>query len=113
MEITLNLRVADTFSSRLLGLHALADLTPDEGLLLLPCRAIHTFFQATSIDVVFLDQSWRERRCIHDLPPWRMAGAVGARMAIELSAGYCRRHPDYLKRIHVALQLRVSPCLSK
>lgn len=113
MEVGLRLRVADTFLTRLLGLHAHGPLAPDEGLLLLPCHAVHTFFQSQSIDVVFLDALGRECRRVSSLRPFRLAVSVGAKMAIELPAGYCRRHPDYLRRIHAALQLRVCPRLFK
>lgn len=113
MEIELRLRVADTFLPRLLGLHASGPLAPDEGLLLLPCQAVHTFFQSQSIDVVFLDAHGRECRRVSSLRPHRLAISPDAQMAIELPPGYCRRHPDYLRRIHAALQLRVCPRLFK
>jgi len=108
----LRLRVADTFRLRLLGLHAGGVLAHDEGLVLMPCGSIHTFFLREPIDVVFLDGQGRLCRIISALPPWRTASARGARMVVELPAGYCTRHSDYLERIHAALRLRVSPCLS-
>lgn len=108
----LRLRIADTFVSRLLGIHGGGALAPDEGLLLYPCGAVHTFFLWQPIDVVFLDARGMECRRIDALPPRRAARHRRARMAVELPAGYCRRHPDYLGRIHAALRLRVSPRLS-
>jgi len=109
----LSLRIADTFKKRLLGVHHVGVLRADEGLLFVPCGAIHTFFLWQRLDVVFLDVHGRERRCARNIGPWRIVRAVGAHMVIELQAGYCERHPDYLKRIHAALQLRVCPRLSK
>lgn len=109
----MKLRVADTFLLRLLGLHAGGALAPDEGLLLWPCKAVHTFFQSQTLDVVFLDARWKECRRVSELAPYRVAASAQARVAVELPAGYCCRHPDYLQRIHAALQLRVSPCLFK
>ncbi|NLC37514.1 MAG: DUF192 domain-containing protein [Alcaligenaceae bacterium] len=99
----LKLRRADTFLLRLLGLHDQGKLAADEGLLLTPCAAIHTFFLRQPLDVVFLDALGQERRCIHGLPPNRVAWAAGVRAVIELPGGYCARHPDYLERIQSAL----------
>ena len=107
----LRLHVAETFWSRLLGLHAIAQLRGDEALLLRPCKAIHTCFMRNRIDVVFLDAAWCLCRCIHSLPPLRIAWHPRAHMVVELPAGYCRRHPDYLVHIHAALRLRVCPRL--
>jgi len=108
----LRLRVADTFVQRLLGLHARPLAAPDEALLLLPCRAVHTFFLRRPVDVVFLDEKGAECRRIDALPPRRWAFEARARMVVELAAGYCVRHPDYLEHVHAALRLRVSPRLS-
>lgn len=107
----LSLHVADTFWLRLNGVSGVGRLAPDRGLVLVPCRAIHTFFLSEPLDLVFLDKQGRERRCHHQVPPYRIVVAPSAHMAVELPAGYCLRHPDYLQRIHAALRLRVSPRL--
>lgn len=103
--MTLKLRMADSFMLRLLGLHAHGGvLREDEGLLLNPCRMVHTLFLTQAIDLVFLDGRGRVCLCVHALPPRRVAAAARARMVVELPAGYCRRHPDYLYRIRAALR---------
>jgi len=109
----LNLRVADTFWLRLCGVSGVGRLAPDQGLMLVPCRAIHTFFLSEPLDLVFLDKQGRERRCVHQVPPYRVVVEPSAYMVVELPAGYCLRHSDYLCRIHAALRLRVSPRLSR
>ena len=53
---SVNIRVADTFFSRLVGLLSRKSLTNTEGLLLKPCASIHTIGMRFSIDVVFLDR---------------------------------------------------------
>lgn len=95
---------AETFWRRLLGVHALGGLAAHEGLLLKPCSAIHTFFLDQAMDVVFLDAQGAECDRLADLPPRRFQRKAGAYMVVELPAGYCRRHPDYLRQIHQALQ---------
>jgi len=104
----LHLQIANTFLLRLFGLLAHGPLAPDEGLLLVPCRAVHTFFLGESIDIVFLDAQARECRCVHSLPPHCFAVQPDACMVVELPSGYCRRHVDYLERIRAALRPSVS-----
>jgi len=53
---SLNIRVADTFFSRLVGLLSRKSLSDTEGLLLKPCGSIHTIGMRFSIDVLFLDR---------------------------------------------------------
>ncbi|PKM90766.1 MAG: hypothetical protein CVU87_01415 [Firmicutes bacterium HGW-Firmicutes-12] len=52
-----NIKVADNFIHRLIGLMGKKCLLHGEGLLLKGCRQIHTFFMFMTIDVVFLDRS--------------------------------------------------------
>lgn len=99
----LRLRLADTFLLRLSGLHALGYPAPDAGLLLIPCKAVHTFFQRQALDIVFLDMQGRECARVEHMRPYRVAWAAKAAMAVELPAGYCRRHPAYLADIQAAL----------
>jgi len=107
----LRLRLADTFMRRLLGVHAGGPLAQDEGLLLTSCRSVHTLFLLQPLDIVFLDGHAMECGQIDSLPPRRVAARRTACMVVELPAGYCRRHPDYLPRIHAALRLRETPRL--
>lgn len=103
MRPALRLRVADTFLLRLLGIHAGGPLAADEGLLLTPCGGVHTLFLREPVDVVFLDGRARECGCIQRLRPRRAAWRGDARMVVELPAGYCAAHSDYLARIRAAL----------
>lgn len=112
-ESTLRLRVADTFWLRLRGLCGAKPLADNEGLLIVPCRAIHTYFLRQPIDVVFLYTGGQVCSCRQSVAPKRIAWERRAAMVVELAAGYCQRHPDYAEKIHAALQLRVSTPLSK
>ena len=107
----LTLRIADSFWLRLRGLYGVKALAENEGLLILPCRAIHTLFLKQSIDVIFLDAHGNVCRCLPCLAPNRLVWERKATMVVELPAGYCRRYPDFAKRVHAALQLRVFPRL--
>lgn len=103
-EPGLNLKVANVFRSRLLGVHAFGGLRGNEGLLIIPCRAVHTFFLRQALDIVFLDSEERLLRCALAVRPRRVVFERRAAMVVELPAGYCRRHPDYLEQIHSAMQ---------
>jgi len=100
----LRLHVAESFCMRLLGLHAHGSLAMGEGLLIRPCRAVHTFFLRQPIDIVFLDADGRACHCVPGLRPGRLAMHRQAYMVVELTGGYCARYSDYLCRIQHALQ---------
>ena len=64
-------KVARTFFERAKGLIGTKSLGPDEGMLILKCNAIHTFFMSFPIDAVFLDRHDRIVRRVNGIPPWR------------------------------------------
>ena len=45
-----------SFRRRLQGLHAVPPLSPEDALIIRPCKAIHTIGLAQAIDVMFLDR---------------------------------------------------------
>lgn len=83
-----SLDVADSFWGRLRGLMGVEGLRSSEGLALIPCNSIHSFFMRFPIDVLFLDAQGRVLRCHGAMKPWRTGTFVpGARMVIEASSG--------------------------
>jgi uncharacterized protein len=83
--------LADNPITRLKGLLGRAGLEPDEGLLLSPAPAIHTWFMRFPIDAVFLDREFRVVGVAPRLSPWRWARRARARAVLELSAGESER----------------------
>jgi uncharacterized membrane protein (UPF0127 family) len=79
--------VADGFFTRLRGLLGRRELPRDEGLLIIPCSSIHTWFMRFPIDVVFLDRDLRVVRVATDVRPWRLRWGKGGRRVLELAAG--------------------------
>ena len=79
--------LAVTRATRRRGLLGRDSLNPSAALVLSPCWAIHTMFMRFAIDVIFVDRQGRAVRIVHELPPWRITGAAGARSTIELRAG--------------------------
>lgn len=79
--------VADRPLARMKGLLGRRSLPEGEGLLIRPAPSVHTFFMRFPIDVVFVDGRDRIVKIARAVAPWRMAGARGARHALELAAG--------------------------
>ena len=79
--------MADTFSSRLIGLLNRSSLMPGEGLIIKPCKSVHTFLMCFSIDVLFLDESGVIVDMYAEMPPNRVSQFVSAaQLVIELPA---------------------------
>jgi uncharacterized membrane protein (UPF0127 family) len=80
--------VADTFLTRGRGLLLRPQLVPGEGLLIKPCRAVHTHGMRYPIDVLFADDSGRVVRVEQQVPPGRFAvGHRKSRLVVELPPG--------------------------
>jgi uncharacterized protein len=83
------LRIAAAFRERFVGLMGRAPIGPDCGLLLTPCRSIHTFFMRFALDVVFLNVEGRVLRVARNVRPWRICdGGAQARTVLEMQAGW-------------------------
>jgi hypothetical protein len=72
---------------RMRGLLARPALQSGQGLLIVPCSAVHALGMSYPLDLVFLSTAGRILKLVRGLPPWRMAACRGARMVLELSAG--------------------------
>ncbi|MCX5789871.1 MAG: DUF192 domain-containing protein [Elusimicrobia bacterium] len=79
---------ADTAASRSRGLLGKERMQAEEGLWIVPCPMIHTFFMRFPIDVVFLDRRLKAVRVIENLKPWRVSPWVfAAHSVLELAGG--------------------------
>lgn len=87
----LTLIVASTRRSRMLGLAKLDALPPGHGLLLAPCRSIHTITMRFALDLVWLDADGDPIRLDEDVSPRRQRTCLRARSVIESNAGEGRR----------------------
>lgn len=82
---------ASGFFTRLIGLMGRRDLPLGQGLHLLPCNSIHTFFMRIPIDALFLDAHGAVVKVFPALPPWRLTGIYPkVRSVLELPAGTLR-----------------------
>ncbi|HYY65366.1 MAG TPA: DUF192 domain-containing protein [Gaiellaceae bacterium] len=83
--------VADNAWTRMRGLLGRNGLETGEGLLLRPASSIHMLFMRFAIDVVFVARDGAVVKIASNVRPWRIAGARGAKLALELPAGEAER----------------------
>lgn len=85
-----NLEVAGSGATRRKGLLGRESLVPGEGLWIVPCESVHTFFMRFPIDLVYLDRKNRVRKLRTGVGPWRISACLTARSVLELPAGQIR-----------------------
>ena len=79
---------ADAFRTRLLGLYRHRHLSLGDGVWLVPCKGVQTIGMRTAIDVVFLDAKQRVVRIYNHVRPGRIIWWVPhAHSAVEVPAG--------------------------
>ena len=80
--------VAESIFTRMKGLIGKTSLASGSGLLLKPCKAVHTFGMRFDIDIVFLDKENHVIKIIEALKPNRMTAIYReASTVLELSGG--------------------------
>ena len=84
------LEVADTGETRRKGLLGRDRLAPGEGLWIVPCESIHTFWMKFPIDLVYLNRKNQIRKLRSDVPPWRLSACLSAHSVLELPSGTIR-----------------------
>jgi uncharacterized protein len=78
---------ADTSAKRRVGLLKHKSLPRGEGLWIVPCESVHTFFMKFPIDLVYLDRKLKVRKVRHAVAPWRLSACLTAHSILELPAG--------------------------
>jgi uncharacterized protein len=79
--------VADHGAARNKGLLGRTSLPPGEGLWIVPCESVHTFFMKFPIDLVYIDRNKKVKKVRNNVPPWRLSACLSAHSIIELPAG--------------------------
>lgn len=112
-----SLRIAATFLSRFRGLQFQKSLSIEEGLLIVPCRSIHTHWMRFSIDVAWIDATGRILEVKKNVRPWCIAqGPSSAAAVIETTAGGILVEPGQFVLISLPNsggQMKLSRSLSK
>ena len=84
------LEVADSGPKRNKGLLGRDGLAPGEGLWIVPCESVHTFFMRFPIDLVYLDRNTTVKKVRHAVGAWRLSACLSAHSILELPAGTVR-----------------------
>ncbi len=79
--------MADTSAKRRTGLLKHKSLPAGEGLWIVPCESVHTFFMRFPIDLVYLDRARKVKKVRHAVPAWRFSACFSAHSVLELPAG--------------------------
>lgn len=86
--IAKNVSKANNFYKRLKGLLCKKDLGSEDGLLIYPCKQVHTFGMKFCIDAVFLSPSLTVMHIEHNMPRGKISKYVkGANQVLELKGG--------------------------
>ncbi len=93
-----SVEVADRGSTRRKGLLGRDNLPAGEGLWIVPCESVHTFFMRFSIDLVYVDRTLKVRKVRSSVPPWRLSACLSAHSVIELAPGTIKKNSDQTRR---------------
>jgi len=86
--ILAKLHLATSFWQRLRGLQFRRKLAPDEGLLIVPCRSVHTHWMRFSIDIAVVNREGLVVKVLSGIEPWRVVwGGPEAYVVVEAAAG--------------------------
>jgi hypothetical protein len=81
------MELADSGQKRNKGLLGRDRLSSGEGLWIIPCEAVHTFWMRFPIDLVYLDSKNQIRKLVSGVPPWRLSACLRAHSVLELPSG--------------------------
>jgi len=80
--------VAKNPLSRMVGLLGRRSLEYGDGLWIVPCNSIHSFFMKFTFDAIFLDKNLKVVHLIREMKPWRISKMVlSAHSVLEVAAG--------------------------
>jgi len=85
------MEVADSAVQRNKGLLGRDRLSPGEGLWIIPCEAVHTFWMRFPIDLVYLDRKKQILKLVSEVLPWRLSACLWAYSVLELPPGTIRK----------------------
>ena len=88
MIIAKNVSVANNFYKRLKGLLCKKDLDSGDGLLIYPCKQVHTFGMKFNIDAVFVSPLSKVVHIEHNMPKGKVSKYIKyASQVLELKGG--------------------------
>jgi uncharacterized membrane protein (UPF0127 family) len=89
-QIASRAEIAGSGMKRSKGLLGRKGLQRGEGMWIVPCEAVHTFFMQFALDLIYLDKKNRIRKLRSNVSPWRVSACLSAHSIIELPVGAIR-----------------------
>lgn len=89
--MTTNADIADTSQKRRTGLLNHTNLAAGEGLWIVPCEAVHTFWMQFPIDVLYLSKQKKVLKIRDNMKKSRMSLCLRAHSVLELPAGHAAK----------------------
>jgi uncharacterized membrane protein (UPF0127 family) len=89
-DLATSVAVAATSGARRRGLLGRLSLSAGEGLWIIPCESIHTWFMRFPIDLVYLNRDNQIEKLRSNVVPWRLSVCFSAGSVLELTAGSIR-----------------------
>jgi uncharacterized membrane protein (UPF0127 family) len=89
-EVATSAEVASNGAKRAKGLLGRKGLERGEGMWIVPCEAVHTFFMQFPLDLIYLDRRNRVRKVKSHVVPWRLSLCLSAHSILELPLGTIR-----------------------
>ncbi len=71
-----DIQKADTFFKRFVGLLRYKELPANTGLLITPCKQVHSLFMEFLFDVVFLTEEYRVAHLVQSMKPFKCSPLV-------------------------------------
>lgn len=90
-RVQLSVKVTESFKERNRGLLALDKLTSGQGLLITPCRSVHTFGMNYALDLLYLNKDLQIVKIIENIKPLRISIALRGHSTLELNSGEVQR----------------------
>ena len=88
----LEVKIADSFFTRLAGLMFQKKLPQGTGLLLAPCNSVHMCFMRFAIDVIYINKEYKILKVVKNLKPWTgLSMCRNAWATLEINTGEAER----------------------
>ena len=86
--IAIKVKIANNFIGRTIGLLNRSSITEEEGLLIIPCKSIHSIFMRFEFDAVFLDKNNQVVHLINKMPKGKVSSFIWqSNKVLELAPG--------------------------
>src|SRR5258708_3752965 len=82
-----SVEVANHGATRRKGLLGRSGLASGEGIWIIPCESVHTFWMKFPIDLVYLDRNKKVKKVRSGVVPWRLSACLSAHSVLEFASG--------------------------